>query len=116
MNSILRFWLVTGWLTMCLDVSIAAPPYRGRLGVEASSDAFVDVVRQSYRWEKSDGQGGWIKLHREDVDEHGWPKTDCQWVMDLRPCAEWAGEIDDPEAYRVDHSGIYIGHSSALPG
>ena len=79
------------------------------LGVEASDDAFVNLVRESYRWDKPDGHGGWTGLLREDVDEHGWPKTDCRWIIDSRPCAEWAGEIDDPEAYRVDRSGTYKG-------
>jgi hypothetical protein len=109
MNRFLRFWLVAALLAACHSVSIAAPPFPGRLGVEASADAFVDIVKPSYRWEKPDGHGGWTKLLREDVDEHGWPKTDCRWIMDLRPCAEWAGEIDDPEAYRVDRSGTYKG-------
>jgi hypothetical protein len=87
----------------------ASAPYPGRLGVEASGDAFVDLVKENYRWEKPDGHGGWTKLTRADVDERGWPKTDCHWIVDYRPCAEWAGEIDDPEAYRVDRSGTYHG-------
>ena len=94
---------------MRCSAAIASPPYSGRLGVEASGDAFVDLVKQNYRWEKPDGHGGWTKLLRDDVDEQGWPKTDCRWIIDLRPCAEWAGEIDDPEAYRVDRSGTYKG-------
>jgi hypothetical protein len=109
MNRFLRFCLVTATLAVCHSVSIASPPFPGRLGVEASADAFVDVVKQNYRWEKPDDQGGWTKLLREDVDGHGWPKSDCQWVMDSRPCAEWAGEIDDPDKYRVDRSGTYKG-------
>ena len=30
-------------------------------------------------------------------------------MMDLRPVAEWAGEIDDPDDYRADLSGTYSG-------
>jgi len=101
--------LVAVLLTVCDSATIASPPFPGRLGAEASDDAFVDLVKQNYRWEKPDGHGGWAKLSREDVDEHGWPKTDCHWIMDSRPCAEWAGEIDDPEAYRVDRSGTCKG-------
>jgi hypothetical protein len=92
-----------------LPQSHGAAPYAGRLGVEASGDAFVDLAKQNYRWEKADGHGGWSKLTRADVDEHGWPDTDCHWVIDFRPCAEWAGQIDDPQAYRVDRSGTYHG-------
>ena len=109
MNRIMRLWLVVPFLAACQSRSIAAPPYPGRLGVEASDDAFVDVVKQDYRWEKSDGHDGWAKLLPGDVDTRGWPQADCHWVMDWRPCAEWTGEIDDPEAYRVDHSGTYQG-------
>ena len=109
MNSLSCFALVAALLAAGQSVSVAAPPYPGRLGVEASGDAFADVVKQNYRWEKPDGRGGWAKLAREDVDEQGWPKTDCRWIVDWRPCAEWAGEMDDPEAYRVDRSGSYAG-------
>jgi hypothetical protein len=109
MNGCLRFCLVAALLASCHSASMAAPPFPGRLGVEASADAFIDVVKQNDRWEKSDGHGGWTKLMREDVDEQGWAKIDCRWVMDARPCAEWAGEIDDPDKYRVDRSGTYKG-------
>ena len=89
--------------------SPAAAPHAGHLGVEASGNAFVDIVKEGYRWEKADGRGAWAKLTRADVDAHGWPKTDCHWVADFRPCAEWAGEIDDPEGHRLDRSGVYHG-------
>lgn len=96
-------------LVVVLCATAFAQPYPGRLGVEASRDAFVDLVRQSYRWEKPDGKSGWAELAREDVDDRGWPTTDCRWIIDFRPVAEWTGHIDDPDAYRTDRSGRYSG-------
>ena len=87
----------------------AAPPYRGKLGVEAVGDAFVDIVRENYRWETSGPDGAWRGLRPEEADEHGWPERDCRWISDYRPCAEWTGHIDDPDAYRLDRSGTYLG-------
>jgi hypothetical protein len=104
--------MIAGLLAAGRPAALAAPPYPGRLGVEAAADAFVDVVKEDYRWDKPDGSGGWAKLRREDVDDHGWPKTDCRWILDWRPCAEWAGQIDDPDTYRVDRSGTYQGSFS----
>ena len=92
-----------------LPGSLWGAPFPGRLGVEASGDAFVDVAKQSYRWEKAAGRAGWSPLQRDDVDAHGWPKSDCHWVLDSRPCAEWAGQIDDPQVHRLDRSGVYSG-------
>ena len=89
--------------------SPVAAPYSGKLGVEASNDAFVDIVRKNYRWQMPDGHKGWVAPTRDGVDEHGWPKSDCRWIADFRPCAEWAGQIDDPDAYRIDRSGTYKG-------
>lgn len=95
---------------VCFAAAAAAvSPYPGRMGVEASGDAFVDVVHQNYRWQKPDGRGGWGPLTAQDVDEHGWPRGDCKWIWDSRPCAEWSGEIDDPDGYRPDRSGTYLG-------
>jgi hypothetical protein len=89
-----------------LGASVAsAQDYAGKLGVEAAGDAFIDVVRQSYRWTDPNGRA----LAAEDVDEYGWPLGDCSWILDFRPVAEWTGAIDDPEVYRVDHSGTYKG-------
>ncbi len=84
---------------------VFAQEYCGKLGVEAAGDAFVDVVRQSYRWTDAEGK----PLTTEEVDEQGWPQVDCRWIIDFRPVAEWAGSIDDPEAYRIDRSGTYLG-------
>ncbi len=96
-------------MVAALTPAAVAQKYRGKLGVEASGDAFVDIVRESYRWQTPDHQGGWKDVSTADVDEYGWPKTDCRWIVDFRPCAEWTGKIDDPAAYRVDRSGTYHG-------
>ena len=109
MKSFLPVSLFLFAAVMILPGLSLSAPFPGRLGVEASGDAFVDLARQCYRWEKNDGHGGWSTLKREDVDAHGWPTSDCHWVLDARPCAEWAGQIDDPEAYRIDLSGLYHG-------
>ncbi len=98
-----------GWMAAAMAPASPAQEYRGRLGVEAPGDALVDIARESYRWEESDGSGRWSGVGPTDVDEHGWPRVDCRWIVDFRPCAEWSGAIDDPAAYRVDRSGTYHG-------
>lgn len=102
-------WACCALLAALVAASARAQAYRGRLGVEAVGDAFVDIARQPYRWEKPDSKGGWVPLNAADVDERGWPRCDSRWIADFRPCAEWAGQIDDPDAYRVDRSGTYHG-------
>jgi hypothetical protein len=96
-------------LAVAVPTGAKAAPYPGGLGVEAPGDAFVDIVRGAYRWEMPDGHGGWASITHDHVDEHGWPRTDCRWIADWRPFAEWAGKIDDPAAYRLDRSGTYKG-------
>ncbi len=98
---------LSGVLVLIIGLSVSAAPYPGRMGVEAPGDVFVDIAREGYRWAKPDGAGGWTDLTGADVDADGWLMTDAQWVIDYRPVAEWAGEIDDPEEYRVDRSGTY---------
>lgn len=62
------------------------------------------MVREGHRWSRlRDGKD----LERADVDERGWPLVDARYVVDWRPVAEWANQIDDPEAYRLDLSGTY---------
>ena len=81
------------------------PPDSGigiNLNFPEQGGTFVDVVKENYRWTK-DGEG----LTSAEVDEKGWPTVDARFVWDNRPVAEWAGEIDDPEEYRVDVSGTY---------
>ena len=62
----------------------------------------MDVVKENYRWNRNGAD-----LTTTQVDAKGWPTVDAQFVWDNRPVAEWAGEIDDPEAYRIDISGTY---------
>ena len=84
-------------------------PYAGKMGVESPGDVFIDLVKQSYRWDKPDGSGGWTGLTAADADANGWPRTDTRWIFDGRPVAEWFGTIDDPEAHRVDYGGVHRG-------
>ncbi len=85
--------------------SDALPPDSG-IGINLSfpeqGGTFVDVVKENYRW-----TNGGNDLTGAQVDEKGWPTVDAEFVWDNRPVAEWQGEIDDPEEYRVDVSGTY---------
>jgi len=101
--------ILAGLLAVGMASQVTAQKYAGKMGVEAGGDAFVDVVKTSYRWAKPDGSGGWVDLKAGDTDTSGWPTSDCRWVIDGRPCAEWVGQIDDPDAYRVDQSGVHKG-------
>ena len=80
----------------------------GQLGININfaerGGTFVDVAKEEYRW-STVGSGD--ELTAAQVDEYGWPKIDAQFVVDYRPVAEWSGQIDDPEAYRIDVSGTY---------
>ncbi|MBN2344731.1 MAG: hypothetical protein JXX29_01825 [Deltaproteobacteria bacterium] len=82
------------------------PPDSG-IGINLSfperGGTFVDVVKENYRWTK-DGEA----LTAAQVDSRGWPTVDAQYVWDNRPVAEWSGEIDDPDEYRIDVSGTYL--------
>lgn len=68
------------------------------LGVNISDNgAFVNIVQHTNRYSKATG-----------YDSLGWPQSDFEMVLaDARPATEWAGSIDDPEAYRIDMSGTY---------
>jgi hypothetical protein len=104
-----RFAFLLALIIAGMGSQTSAQKYAGKMGVEAGGDAFVDVVKTSYRWAKPDGSGGWVDLKAGDADTSGWPTSDCRWVIDNRPCAEWFGQIDDPDAYRIDRSGTYRG-------
>lgn len=81
--------------------------YPGKLGVGFGlgqrGGTFVDLVKENYRWSKTDGGD----FNNSDVDSAGWPARDCRYLYDGRLVAEWEGLIDDPDAYRPDMSGIY---------
>lgn len=83
--------------------------YEGRLGINLGSvhsEVWVDVVKSARAWEEPSGG----VLPADKIDSDGWPKSDFRTVlMDQRPVAEWAGDIDDPEKHRIDVSGIYKG-------
>ncbi|MBN2716718.1 MAG: hypothetical protein JXX14_12770 [Deltaproteobacteria bacterium] len=86
-------------------VSLMLPPRTGigiNLNFPERGGTFVDVVKENYRWNT-----GGSDLTASQVDSKGWPKVDAQFVWDNRPVAEWAGEIDDPEEYRINISGTY---------
>ena len=110
----MKLWIILGALAFNLlptklNAQPVTAPYKGKLGVEISNDGFVDIVKTDYRWAKPDGNGGWSDLKAGDTDSLGWPKSDCRWVSDSRPVQEWFGNIDDPEKYRVNQSGKYLG-------
>lgn len=85
-------------------------PYPGRIGVNISlpekGGTFVDLMKEHYRWLSANS---WESLNPYQVDAQGWPLVDAVFIHDARPVAEWSGDIDDPEVYRVDVSGKYTG-------
>lgn len=68
------------------------------MGVNLVDDgAFTNIINHTVRYSNASG-----------YTEFGWPTSDFDLVlMDGRPAAEWTGNIDDPEQYRVDYSGTY---------
>jgi hypothetical protein len=77
--------------------------YPDQIGVNLDfrGHTYVDAINGTTRWRALEGDGG-------PVLQDGWPAEDFEVVvMDWRPVPEWAGEIDDPEEYRIDVSGIY---------
>jgi len=80
----------------------------GQLGINISlperGGTFVDIAKENYRWTKV---GTGADLATADVDSSGWPACDANFVLDLRPVAEWAGTVDDPASYHLDLRGTY---------
>ncbi len=86
-------------LFLCISPLFSAPPLTpGKVGVNlVHGYAFVNVVNETNRYSDV-----------ASYDSNGWPQDDFSLlVMDNRPGREWDGEIDDPEEYRVDYSGVY---------
>lgn len=80
-----------------ISLSIAQAQSGYEFGVNlVQSGAFVNVINENNRFEDAEG-----------FDPRGWPTSDFGILFDWRPVAEWEGEIDDPEEYRVDYSGTY---------
>lgn len=75
------------------------------MGVNLVDDgAFTNMINHTVRYSNATG-----------YSEYGWPTSDFDLVlMDGRPAAEWTGNIDDPEQYRVDYSGTYKASFSGL--
>ncbi len=74
------------------------------IGLPERGGTYIDLARENYRWiSLNTGQ----PVTHSDVDEQGWPTSDAQYIVDFRPVAEWANDIDDPEIYRLDVSGTW---------
>jgi hypothetical protein len=87
---------------------LTVPCFPGQLGVNISlperGGTFVDIVKENYRWTKV---GTGADLAASDVDPSGWPACDANFILDMRPVAEWAGSVDDPASYHLDLRGTY---------
>ena len=94
--------------TTLIFLSIHLVSINGQVGINISlperGGTFIDVVKENYRW--TDLNTG-SPVNTSTVDDRGWPTVDAQYILDYRPVAEWAGQIDDPEVYRLDVSGTY---------
>jgi len=101
-----RFCVTIAVLTIFLTPPAFAG-YPGKFGVgfglAQRGGTFVDLVKENYRWSKYGG----ADLNNLDVDSQGWPIINCQYVYDGRPVAEWSSQIDDPDVYRVNMSGVW---------
>lgn len=92
-------------LTVISLPHIAMPSGLGiNISLPERGGTFVDVVKENFRWLDTDS---WASLQEGDFDSLGWPIMDAIFLIDGRPVAEWAGEIDDPEQYRIDWGGFY---------
>jgi hypothetical protein len=97
--SVKSFTISVVFFIIVLNIShLVAQPYTGKLGVNlVGEDVFVDIVKETNRWNGVNA-----------FDRQGWPMDDCELVlMDKRPVMEWSNQIDDPDQYRIDYSGVY---------
>ena len=67
---------------------------------------YINIVDEAWRWAHLKGGQ---PLQAGDFGPGGWPRVDAVYILDWRPVAEWAGQVDDPEGYRPDTSGTYKG-------
>ncbi len=74
------------------------------IGLPERGGTFVDLAKENYRWTKASTGAA---IAAGDADSLGWPATDANFVLDLRPVAEWAGTVDDPASYHLDLRGTY---------
>src|SRR5688572_3474288 len=96
-QNFVKLWLglSSGLQGAALGVNIDLPERGG---------SYADLAMENYRWNSLESGR---ELKRSECDEAGWPKVDAAFVVDWRPVAEWAQEIDDPEAYRISFAGTY---------
>lgn len=87
-------YIVTILFLVCLNQVDA----KFEMGVNlVDNGAFTNMINHTVRYSNATG-----------YNENGWPTSDFNLVlMDGRPAAEWTGNIDDPEQYRVNYSGTY---------
>lgn len=83
------------------------------IGINISDYEYVNVFKETGRInyiEPRVESGTEVHFEAKNLDENLWPTMDF-WVilMDNRPVAEWINDIDDPETYRIDYSGVYWG-------
>ncbi|MBT7619387.1 MAG: T9SS type A sorting domain-containing protein [Calditrichaeota bacterium] len=97
-------------LTICLVLLYAsyacAQQYYGKIGTGVSMNqwtkTFVDLMKLSRPFQNLDGDA------QAEMDSLGYPLEDCRiLVSESWPVAEWQNDIDDPEEFRPDFSGIY---------
>ncbi|MBW8888730.1 MAG: hypothetical protein JF616_13315 [Fibrobacteres bacterium] len=95
--------ILCGLTAFAIDTAYGSGQLGVNINLAEQGGTFVDMVKENYRWSSTTGSD----LTAAQVDSNGWPKVDAQFLMDFRPAAEWAGQIDDPEVYRLDLSGTY---------
>ena len=101
--------------TFCLlSYPLFSQNYTGKIGVNFGEAEYVNIVKQTNRLNYLNGTG---QLADASFDANMWPKCDFNIIWDWRPVAEWNGkitDIDDPEKYRIDYSGVYKGSFNGL--
>jgi hypothetical protein len=100
-----RIDMKVAFLLFFLHIAALAWPQIGvNISLPERGGTYVDLVRENYRW---NNLASGTELSSAEVDSKGWPTVNAQYIVDFRPVAEWAGDIDDPEVYRLDVSGTW---------